>query len=229
MPRQLQVPVTACFTVKLDQAEFNARMAGNKLRIRTVRPKVSAQAVCKPDGDPEQFVLSCRVSVSDAGFEDVSEADQFMRFQKIMERFIRMFNLEIGKDIAVLLLRSRNQVDCPVRPRLNLRIPVMRQRIGRRFQPFAKAFILKNISYMFSLNLSGGNPEIMDDAAFSVIIDHAPLIRDDCAFHHIRVAGKKQILDLNASDINCPDVMNGSHRCCTSVWNCPFRVVLLLS
>ena len=149
--------------------------------------------------------------VSDSGFEDVSEAYQLVGFQQIVKRHFRMLDLEISLHVAILPLCFGNQVNGIVRPCLDFRIPVVRQGISCGFQPFGKAFILENISDMPSFDFPGGNPEIVNDAALLIVIDHTPLIRDDDALDHIRVSGKKGVPDMNTADINGPDIMDCCH------------------
>ena len=69
--------------------------------------------------------------------------------------------------------------------------------VSRRLQPFEQAFILEDHANVLSFDLSRCDPEVVDDPALLIIVQHAPLIGDHPFSGHQYIAVEERIVDAS--------------------------------
>ena len=163
---QIQVFPVARRLVQPHKREFDFLVAIATVDFPFRFAEMRFDAVDRFVGNLKQPTGPGRFLISDGGFDQMTDAVQFMAFEQPSELQVRGIDLIIGTQIPVIVLRRFQEFDRFLHLGDQSFILFQRDCVGCRFDPFVQIAVLEKPAVMVSFLLSSRNPEIFDHMAF---------------------------------------------------------------
>jgi hypothetical protein len=163
--------------------------------------------------DVEQRALARGLEVRDARLDEVARDIQLVAVAQVGPAVLRLDELEVGVEVAVVALRLGDGGDEPVELGRERRVGMRGEPVARGLDPFGQIGILPEQAVELALLLARGDLEIVHAAAAlgaeDAVVERLPLARDDGVADQPRAIGEKAVLEADAGQREGGEVAHG--------------------
>ena len=198
--RQLLVLLFLRAAEQTHERQLDLRMSG--IPRRSLFDEMLVDMIRHAAHDLQKPCLAGALRVGNCRLDHMSRTVQFMRLVKIRPPLIRLLDGKIGIQIPVLMLCAADQLYDLIAALLQLRIRILRQRVGSSFQPFRHVAVLKYHTVEFTVaaacaQLLRRHAEILDAVAFlcslDAVVQRVLLIRKHHILHQLPVSAEETV------------------------------------
>ncbi len=162
--RQIQIALLAGLSVEFDQPHLDLGMA--RRRMAFVRPEDAVDVVGHTAGDVEQPPVARAARIGDRSLEEMPGTVEFVAVLDVAPALVRLDNLPVGVQIAVVGLGRFQQIDGVVGHLFQCRIWIGGQFVADGLQPLVDVRIHKHGRAIVTLARTGGQAQVVEIARF---------------------------------------------------------------
>jgi hypothetical protein len=128
-----------------------------------------------PPGDPQQALVPGRAAMGQRGLEEVARAVELVALGEVGPALVRLGNLVVGVEVAVLALGRRDQLDRLVHRRAEPVAGLARPLVGRRVEPLVDVRVHEDGAAVAPRGSAGRDPKVLQVARG---LEHPQAVRE---------------------------------------------------